>query len=177
MAPEDLVRSEAVANIFQQVVLAHHGVDAIVHGPGPSDLRPALQTQPQAFLQQRHVFNGDHAWPASPDRVDERKSDQVVPLLTQIVDMAKAAVDVQAEIADDERAACADHRIYDLIVRHLDEVGMKPALPGQQAQQHLRGARGSVERDGSHLLPRHLTHQHDRAHRAAAGNGNAGHHA
>jgi len=90
--------------------------------------------------------------------------------------MAKVAVDVQAEIADDERAARAACRICDPVVRHFDEVGIKAAFPGQEARQHLRGTRGSVERDGGHLFPWHLAHQHNRAHRAAAGDANAGHH-
>ena len=135
-----------------------------------------LQTQPQAFLQQRHVLRQDHARPASPDRVDKGKSHQVVPCLTQVVDMTKAAVDLQAEIADDERAAPAVHGVCDPVVGHLDEVGVKAALPGQKAQQHLRSARGPVESDGGHGFPGNLAHQHNRAHGAAAGHGDAGHH-
>ena len=91
--------------------------------------------------------------------------------------MAEAAVDLQAEIADDERAARAACRIRDLIVRHFHEVRTKAAFFAEKARQHLRGARGSVESDLGHLFPGHLAHQHNRAHRAAAGNGNAGHHA
>ncbi len=91
--------------------------------------------------------------------------------------MGKASVDVQAQIANDERATRAADCVCDLVVRHFDEVGIKAALFGKKPRQHLRGARGSVERDGRHLFPRHLAHQHNRAHRPAAGDANAGHHA
>ena len=91
--------------------------------------------------------------------------------------MGKAAVDLQAEIADDEGAARAVHGVRDSVMGYLDEVGMQAALAAQQARQHLRGARSSVESDGGHLFPRHLAHQNHRAHGSTAGHRDAGHHA
>ncbi len=169
-----LLGPQAIADVLREVRLVGGRIAAVRLGVRARDHRAGGEPVSEALLELCDRRRVDGAGPTGPHGVNEGEPGQRVPGLAQILNVREARLGLEPGVADHQRAGRALRGGQHLVVGHLAELRPEASLVAEQLEQHRRAARGAVERDHLHLLPRHLADQQHGAHGAVAGDGDAG---